>query len=204
MPALDNAYSRLVALLKILLPLIALGILATLFLFSRTVDPTRSIPFADTDVQELAREQRIGGLTFSGVTDDGAAITLSAESTGPDPGNAQLVRSREITARITTPAGEDIEVTAAKGTFDAEGRTARLEEGVVVTTSAGYRIETGPITADLENSRLEAEGKVEATGPLGRLTAGRMELTQQAENGPGGDYLLVFKNGVKLVYEPKR
>ena len=56
----DNSYSRFVALTKVILPIIALGILSTLFLFSRNIDPTQSIPYADVDVEGLAREQQIG------------------------------------------------------------------------------------------------------------------------------------------------
>ena len=37
----DNSYSRFVALTKVILPIIALGILSTLFLFSRDIDPDR-------------------------------------------------------------------------------------------------------------------------------------------------------------------
>jgi lipopolysaccharide export system protein LptC len=60
MAAAIDGYSRLVAWLKIILPLIALGILATLFLVSRTIDPSQTIPYADVDVQDLARNQRVG------------------------------------------------------------------------------------------------------------------------------------------------
>ncbi len=45
-----DRYSRMVALLKVSLPLIALGILSTLFLVSRAVDPPMTIPFADSEV----------------------------------------------------------------------------------------------------------------------------------------------------------
>ena len=40
-----------------------------------------------------------------------------------------------------------------------------------------------------------------STGPAGTLTAGAMELTKRQDDTPG--YLLVFKNGVRLLYEPQ-
>ena len=55
--AAPNTYSTVVSWAKIILPLVALGLLSTLFLFSRTPDPNRAIPFAAVDVEELAREQ---------------------------------------------------------------------------------------------------------------------------------------------------
>ena len=46
-----DRYSRMVAIFKVLLPLAALAILSTLFLLSRTIDPTTTIPFADQDFE---------------------------------------------------------------------------------------------------------------------------------------------------------
>ncbi len=53
MATYDNTYSRVVAWLKILLPLLALAILSTLFLVARTIDPAQNIPYADVDIDEL-------------------------------------------------------------------------------------------------------------------------------------------------------
>jgi len=76
----DNTYSRVVAWAKVLLPLLALALLSTLFLVARTVDPAQKLPFADIDVDAIAREQRIGAPKFNGVTKEGTAISLSADS----------------------------------------------------------------------------------------------------------------------------
>jgi len=78
-------YSRVVAWLKVIFPLSALALLSTLFLFARSIDPEQSIPFADVDVKELAREPRITAPEFSGMTADGAAITISAATAKTDP-----------------------------------------------------------------------------------------------------------------------
>ena len=96
----DNTYSRLVAWLKILFPLIALAILSTLFLVARTVDPAQDLPYADVDVAELAREQRIGQPNYSGVTADGAAISLSARSALPDADNPRRITGTDVNADI--------------------------------------------------------------------------------------------------------
>ncbi|HDR29767.1 MAG TPA: hypothetical protein ENN83_14595, partial [Rhodovulum sp.] len=56
----DNAYSRFIALAKIVLPLAALGILSTLFLISRDTPSGDDLPYSRVAVDELIREQRIG------------------------------------------------------------------------------------------------------------------------------------------------
>jgi lipopolysaccharide export system protein LptC len=54
-----DRYSRTIAFLKVLLPLTALAILATLFLLSRSEDTVATIPFAEDDVSSRTRDQQV-------------------------------------------------------------------------------------------------------------------------------------------------
>ena len=56
MAAAGIAYSRFVALAKVVLPLAALRLFATLFLIARQIDPDAAIPFAEVDVEQFARD----------------------------------------------------------------------------------------------------------------------------------------------------
>lgn len=199
MPAYDNAHSRMVAWLKILLPLAALAILSTVFLVARTIDPAQDLPFANVDVAELAREQRIGGPTFSGMTADGAALTISAATVRPNLGETDTASASEIEAEILLPIGTTITLHALDGVIDAATKTAELGGGVEITTSTGYRIQTDRLAALLDTTQLESGGAISASGPLGTITAGRMLISQDAETAT---YLLVFKDRVKLIYTP--
>ena len=53
----DNLHSRVVAWMKIILPRAALGLLSTLFLISRTVDPTQQPPISQIDLEQRALYQ---------------------------------------------------------------------------------------------------------------------------------------------------
>ena len=92
----DDTYSRVIAWLKILLPLVALGILSILFLVARTIDPAQNLPFADVDIAEITRDQRVSRPNFSAVTADGAAITLSASTARPVPGSPEIITGDDI------------------------------------------------------------------------------------------------------------
>jgi len=70
--------------MKILLPLAALGLLSTLFLLSRTVDPNQPIPVAEVGLEQRAQKQGASNATFTGVTDEGDLIKLNAEVARPD------------------------------------------------------------------------------------------------------------------------
>lgn len=195
----DNAYSRTIAWLKVLLPLAALALMSTVFLVARTVDPATTLPYADVDPEELIREQRIGEPRFSGVTSDGAAVQLSARTVRPDRGDTGMTSGNELSARIDLPTGTTILLDAADGALDTVARRAELGGGVLVTTSDDYRLETDRVAANLQATDLVTDGAVTGDSPMGHIEAGRMQVTRDPVNDT---YLLVFKDGVKLVYEP--
>ncbi|MGB3251218.1 MAG: hypothetical protein WBB13_18855, partial [Tabrizicola sp.] len=70
-----DRHTRLVGWLKVALPLTALAILSTLFLVARRIDPEAALPYAEVDVEDLAREPRMTAPTYAGTTEDGAALT---------------------------------------------------------------------------------------------------------------------------------
>ncbi|NJM82945.1 MAG: LPS export ABC transporter periplasmic protein LptC [Tabrizicola sp.] len=194
-----DTHSRLVAWLKVALPLTALAILSTLFLLADRIDPEAALPYADVDVEDRLREPRMTAPTYAGTTDDGGAISVVAASARPSSDQSAASAS-EVLARMDTPDGSETVMLAAAAEIDNVARLLRLSGGVVITTSAGYRIETDGLSASLDRSGLESDGAVIATGPPGRIVADKMTLSQ--DNQTPGAYLLVFKGNVKLVYQP--
>ena len=197
MAAHDNIHSRLVAWLKVILPLAALALLSTLFLVSRGTPPEDALPYSEVDVEELAREPRLTAPRYAGVTQDGAALSVTAEVARPDAAGGASATA--LTARLETPDGVTTDIAASDGQLDAAAGLLTLTGDVRVTASSGYAITTGEMTAALDRTLLTAPGTVAATAPMGRIDAGAMQMTSQ-----GDDYVLVFNGGVKLVYEPKK
>lgn len=196
----DNTYSHVIAWLKILLPLLALALLSTLFLVARTIDPAQDLPFADVDVEELAREQRIGGPKYSSVTASGAAVTLSAASALPDPQNPSRVTGTDILAAIELTNGNRIDITAATMRLDTGTSLAQLADGVQVTTTDGYRVKSETVDIALDATRVSSDTRSRISAPFGEISADSFVLTD--ENRGNRPYVLVFKGHVKLVYDP--
>ncbi|MFT4150612.1 MAG: hypothetical protein QM656_10495 [Paracoccaceae bacterium] len=201
MPRAGNLHSRLVRWLKVILPLTALAILSTLFLVARTIDPQDAIPYAQVDVEDRVREPRVTQPTWSGMTDDGAALTIQAAEARPgDAGTENAGTATDVTGHLETPDGRSADMTAATARMDGAAGRMVLGGGVTVTTSTGYRAEMPELATALRQTDVEsAGGEVTATGPLGKLRADHMRLTQ-GENG----YLLVFNGGVRLIYQPPK
>ncbi len=182
------------------MPLAALGILSTLFLLSRSVDPTTTIPFSDIDLAERARDEQLTAPFFAGATKGGALISFTAEVAHPDPTSPSRATATNLSARIDLTSGSTISFASESGLVDEPADLARLEGSVVVHSSTGYTIKTDALNSGIRELRAETDGQVQAEGPPGRFTAGKMLLTSNSEQGTAH---LVFTNGVKLVYEPQ-
>lgn len=195
----DNLHSRFVGAAKIIFPLLALGFLSTIFLFSRTLDPSDAIPFSDVDIEKIAKEQRLAGPKFSGVTSDGSAITVEAESAKPDLLNPRRVSATNIIASIRTTKNEHYKIIADTARFDGTNDDLDLEGNIQLTSSSGYTLNTQQLSANLGTTGMIAKGKIKGTAPGGTIEAGAMELIVK-----DGAQLLVFTNGVRLVYSSTR
>lgn len=196
----ENLHSKLVVWAKVALPLMALALLATMFLFSRQIDPTDAIPYAEVDVEERAREPRLTQPTYAGVTSDGSALTIAAAEARPDKVTG-VGTATNIVGKMETPDGAQVDLQAAKGVLDTEGGLMTLDGGVTLTTTTGYSINTQALVAKLNQTGLSSPGAVTAKSPMGQLSADQMTLSQDPKKAD--TYLLVFNGHVKLLYKPE-
>jgi lipopolysaccharide export system protein LptC len=194
-----DSYSRLVAWLKVLLPLMALGLLSTLFLLSRNVDSTAAIPFAEKEIQDRMRDQQVTGPFFSGATGNGDLISFSANKVGK--GALGTTHAEGVTAQIDLPSGSRISFSADFGDVNMTEQTSKLTGNVQITTSAGYVVMTELLTSSLKQLDVKSPDMVEGSGPIGQITAGSLHISSLHNNGPAQ---LIFTNRVKLIYDPQR
>lgn len=201
MTGYDNWHSTIVAWLKVTLPLLALAILSTLFLVSRTIDPNDAIPYAQVDIADRINEPRVTAPTWAGVTEDGSAMTFAASEARPGQTDGTGPTAAQLRVTLLSPDGGQADLVADTGALDAQASQLTVAGQVVVTTSTGYRIESDAMMAALDRTGLVSPGAVTAAGPPGRITAGAMEIRQSDTDDTA--YLLVFNKGVKLLYQPE-
>ena len=196
-PAQDNLHTRVVVILKVTLPLVALAILSSLFLFSRPIDPEDAIPYADVEIADRLAQPRMTGAGFSTVTSDGATLSLSADQAAPTVGGATV---QGLNGLLSSPGGAETAFSAGSGVLDRKAGQLVLNDGVRLATSIGYVVTTEQLTMGTDRSYMESGGAVQATAPMGDLTAGGMRMDRSAD---GKTHLLVFNRGVRLIYQPK-
>lgn len=195
----DNAYSRFVAWVKIILPLAAIALLSMMFLFARTNDPETVIPFADIDVEQLAREQRLANPSYAGVTEDGRAISFSAGEIQGIANSSDQIVALDLAATLTRGEEEELRIQAPRAVINQDTGDARLLGGALMSTASGFTVQTDELRANLRNTAFESAGTIQIEGPFGSVVAGQMRITTKPETG---DYLVDFTNGVKVLYLP--
>ncbi len=195
-----DRYSRMVAFLKVLLPLAALGLLSTVFLLSRNLNPTATIPFAEHEIAERLREKQITAPVFSGTTENGDEISVTAAEASPGTSGAPAT-ARDLRASLLTPEGLRITLSSKSGTVDFTAKRATFGGNVEIATTTGYLLETALLNTSLDSIDANSPGQVTGDSPIGQLAAGNMTIT--SENDDGSLHML-FNNGVKLVYTPKQ
>lgn len=197
----DNLHSRVVGILKVALPLMALGILSTLFLLSDRINPEDAIPYAEVDVADRLRTPRMTDAGFAGVTADGASLMLTAADAKPADAvggaGAQIVLGT-----LETSDGAKTELAAAAVAIDTAAQMIELSDGVELRSSTGMVIAAQGIGIATNRTFAISRGPITATGPLGQLSAQEMQLT--AQDDVTNSYLLVFKGDVRLLYQPER
>ena len=197
-----DGWTRAVGWLKVILPLVALTLLSLLFLVARDIDPEDAIPYAEVDIEERLREPRMTLPDYSGLTEDGASIHVTGAEARPQASATTGASARVVFGTLDTPDGAKTELAAQTAQMDPKGMLVTFEGDVLVSNSAGYEVATDRMSARLDRTEIRSLAPVDATGPAGRITAEEMLLTQDADSQQG--YVLVFKGGVKLVYQPER
>ncbi len=189
--------SRIVALLRVILPLTALALLSVVFLLGGKPDPDATIPYADVDPREVAERQMATEPTYAGVTEDGAQLNITGAQAVPGAVEGQGTASA---VRMTLRAQDGRAADISAGHAAVEGDLMVLQEGVRMTTADGWVVTAPEFHASRSMGTLNADAEVNVRAPFGDLTAAQMELRPLGDGT--GDHVLDLSGGVRLIYQP--
>lgn len=193
-------YSRFVAILKVGLPLIAVAMLAGLFLNSEARRGGGELVFSPADLALLGEGMRVTGPVFSGVTDAQDRFRFTADAVTPDAAPPTRAGIETLTGVIDFANGQKMDISARGGEIEIESRKMTLRGAVRVETSDGYVFSADVARLDFAAGDLSAEGAVSGDGPIGRIDAGR--LTVSPPSGERADRTFLFQDNVRVVYDP--
>jgi lipopolysaccharide export system protein LptC len=193
-------YSRVVAILKVGLPLVAVAMLAALFLVSDDTRRTGELAFSPADLAALGSGMRVTGPVFSGVTEAMDRFRFTAAEVVPDAAPPTRAAIDRLEGRIDFADGRGVDLSAARGNLDLETQRMDLSGAVRVDSADGYSFGAERVDLDLRAGGLTATGAVEGEGPMGRIDSRRLTVSEPRDEGGARTFL--FEEDVRLVYDP--
>ena len=193
-------HSVMVTTLKVVLPLVALGLLVSMFLMSKKVPELAEIPFGQSELVELSKGQQMSTAYYLGVTGSGDKISFAANALKPHGNNGSNAFMDQISSKIETKDGVTIHMYSDSGFLYNDTEMVVMEGSVSVLTTDGYQLRASKIDARLDQTWILAQGPIQGSVPSGRLDAGSLEIVRSAETGALNFH---FKGGVKMIYLPK-
>ena len=195
-----NMHFQLMTGLKYLLPMIALGLLSVMFYMSQSAPEESAIPYSERRLYDRVKGPQVNAPYFTGVTGAGDRLSMSAISVKSDqPGDEELAID-QVVLRIKTGPNQDILASSDSGLIRNEKGLLVMEGNIQIVTNDGYQLSASRITSKMDALWLSAEGPVKGTSAAGVLEAGSMEILRNPDTG---DLQFIFKDGIKLIYDPK-
>lgn len=193
-----GVHSRVVTVLKVGLPLLALGLMSALFLFSIRDDFESEPIFSDADLEAFSEGLQVSRPTLSGRTRGNETFRFIAEAAIPDGAPPTRVAIRDLTGSFTFMDGQEIEVTARAADLDLAGDVMELQQHVTVSSSDGYQISAEIMRLELRPGTIDAEGAVHAVGPMGEIWSETLEIVPSTKDP--NRRVISFGRGVRLLY----
>lgn len=191
-------HSRLVAMLRKGLPILALVVLASYFVSTRlsvTVgDVTASISGFDVSDGNL----RMVNPTLKGADKSNGKYVLTADHADQDIKNPKVIKLHAIKAEMDNPSGGWSRMEATRGVFDSKAERLVMQDRITVATSSGITGELKHATLDMGSQTLRSHRPVVFNLPNGKVTANALTLRSSASE-------LTFRGKVHvhLVKPPK-
>jgi len=171
--AAGSSHDRLIATLRILLPM-AVGVLAA-FLALAPLTVGRDISFVlSKDRVDVAKERmRVTHATYRGENSKGEAFSLDAASAVQATSRDPIVHLTQLDAKIQLQGGPAM-IRANQGRYDMDNQNIAIDGPVQLDSADGYHITTRDVFVDMDERMAHSRAPVDGTMPLGHFSADRM------------------------------
>ncbi len=161
-------YSRFVTLMKVALPLIAMGLIAAI-----AVWPSLRSVGENLAQQRLVDQGRteVVDARFYSRDENNRPYSVTSESAVQVAGNDNLVDLMRPTAEFTQAGGSWVTMRADRGLYDQNSGLLQLYDNVHVLRDDGLEFTTTQADVDTENGTARGDEPVDGQGPSGEIKA---------------------------------
>ncbi|MEM7544921.1 MAG: hypothetical protein AAF367_05235 [Pseudomonadota bacterium] len=191
----------MIRFLKILLPIAAIGVFASLFLFSNARF-SDGISFDGVDLSSLEEGLKLANPRFTGTTNRGEPFLVTAEWALPNAPQPTRVELSKVAGEFVLNDGRLIVLSADTGILRPEDKVLFLTTGAKLTTSDGYEVSADRASINARTEEMEASGEIMARGPIGEITSDTMRAARVVVNGDDSAYIWFEKRVRVRIDQP--
>ncbi|MBT3330128.1 MAG: LPS export ABC transporter periplasmic protein LptC [Rhodospirillaceae bacterium] len=192
-------YSRFVGMMKLLLPLMALGLVVAVVIWPNEFREATGFHLSyDTPDDGSAAELTMLHPRYLGTDARNRPFVVTADRATQDPKDQRNVTLLQLQADMATADGRWFTIMADKGVYHQQRQQLRLQGPINLFSDQGYEFTAQIADIDLKAGRAVSDQPVRGQGPFGTLQADRMEVDDFGQR-------LLFMGNVKMrVMAPAR
>jgi lipopolysaccharide export system protein LptC len=170
--------SRLIGVLRVLLPLLALVLVGLVLAWPQIMRDSGGIgvPTLMLGDAEQPDMLRMDSPRYVGQTRSDRPYEITARAASLDPLRSNIVHLDRPSANIALGDDGEVRLMADNGTYDRDTERLLLDGGIEVVTSSGYRFVTPSARVNLVQGQVRGWQQIEGAGPAGTLSASRFEI----------------------------
>ncbi len=198
----DRTHTNRVTRLRLLLPLVALVIVAILMIWPKIeveISERRLAPskLDEASLRQAATQNRLINANFSSVDSKGRPFKLTSTEAVQQKDNPDNIELTAPKGMITLNETDSMTAESKTGLFAQAAQHLTLNDDVVLTRSDGTVMNTQKLFVDLKNNESNTDTPVTVDGPQGHLTAQGMVVKN-------GGMLTIFPGPAKLIINNSR
>lgn len=157
---------------KIILPLVAIGVVALVFFWSKVKLEVIRLQISETEVTaEDIDAISMTNARFAGSDDHNRQFVVTAEVASQAIGEENVIDLRWIEANIVLASGAKVVIDADTGVYRRDEKRLSLAGGVSVSHDHGFVLNTARADIDLRDKTASGDAPVTGAGPDGDLRA---------------------------------
>lgn len=171
--AAGSSHDRLIATLRVMLPIVVGVLVAFLAFAPMTVGRDISFVLAKDRVEVARERMRVTAAVYRGNDTQGRPFELDADSAVQATSRDPIVRLTTLNAKIQEPAGPAV-IRADHGRYDMNTQNIAIDGPVHFDSADGYHVLTRDVLLTMNDRTLVSRGPVDGTMPLGHFSADKL------------------------------
>jgi lipopolysaccharide export system protein LptC len=176
-------HSRMVRLLRVLIPLAVVVSVGATVLAATVLDPLRALAKLPVDIGALVvsgTKITTQGPRYAGYTQDKRPYVVTARTASQDVTKPGIIELADLHATLTMKGAGQVEMTARTGLFESKADLLHLHDDILITSSS-YQARLTEAVINVRTNHVVSEQPVEVTMRQGTINANRLEVTDSGE-----------------------